>query len=177
MHYSASLLNNIKRPEKSAKNSKNRNVPWNNRISYRRTHRLITMNILITGGTGFLGACLTKKLLLEGHKVIIYSRRESKPIKKIGQEQITADINDKNKLNQALKNIDTVYHLAAAHLTVAAGDDEFWRVNVEGVRSLVESAERAGVERLVIGIVDFGGSISGIDRSEGQVVGQILLEY
>jgi nucleoside-diphosphate-sugar epimerase len=50
---------------------------------------------------------------------------------------------------RALEGVDTVYHLAAAHLTVGAGDDEFWRVNVEGVRSLVESAERAGVRRFV----------------------------
>ena len=97
------------------------------------------MKILITGGTGFLGTCLTKKLLREGHKVTVYSRRTSENPKKIGAEQITADTNNKNRLNQALKSIDTVYHLAA---NLDESNPKMYKQNIETTKNVISACKK-----------------------------------
>ena len=73
-------------------------------------------NILITGGTGFIGSNLAKSLL-KNYNVKIYdnfSRRSLKNIKKIPKQIkiIKGDIRDKDKFFKALKKIDIVIHLA-----------------------------------------------------------------
>ena len=73
-------------------------------------------NILITGGTGFIGSNLAKSLL-KNYNVKIYdnfSRRSLKNIKKIPKQIkiIKGDIRDKDKFFKALKKTDIVIHLA-----------------------------------------------------------------
>ncbi len=104
------------------------------------------MNILITGGTGFLGTCLTKKLLREGHRVIVYSRHKSESIKKIGAEQITGDINDKDKLNRALKNIDAVYHLAA---NLDESNPKMYKQNIETTKNVISACKKNKIKHLL----------------------------
>ena len=69
------------------------------------------MNILITGGSGFIGSHLVDVLTVKGHKVTIYDIEEPK----YGQDAayIKADVRDARALGKSLKEMDAVYHLAA----------------------------------------------------------------
>jgi nucleoside-diphosphate-sugar epimerase len=62
---------------------------------------------------------------------------------------LETDITATDAILRALEGIDTVYHLAAAHLGAAIPATEFTRVNVDGTRTLAEAARRAGVRRFV----------------------------
>ncbi len=104
------------------------------------------MKILITGGTGFLGTCLAKKLLLAGHSVIVYSRHKSESIKKMGAKQVTGDINDKNKLNCALKSIDTVYHLAA---NLDESNPKMYKQNIETTKNVISACKKNKIKHLI----------------------------
>ncbi|UCC94343.1 MAG: SDR family NAD(P)-dependent oxidoreductase [Candidatus Omnitrophota bacterium] len=78
------------------------------------------MKILVTGGCGFIGSHLVDRLVKESHKVKVYDSLE--PQVHLGKkpsflnkraEYIFADIRNKNKLKEALKGIDIVFHLAS----------------------------------------------------------------
>lgn len=62
---------------------------------------------------------------------------------------LEGDIADREVQRESLKGVETVFHLAAAHLSVSADGADFHRVNVEAVKSLVESSREAGLRRFV----------------------------
>ena len=75
------------------------------------------MNVLVTGGAGFIGTNLIKRLLDDGHSVISFDnyvtgKRENE---QVGCEYIECDITDNYDVQKHLlnKNIDIIYHLAA----------------------------------------------------------------
>ena len=77
------------------------------------------MRILLTGGSGYLGSILTRKLLANGHNVrildnFLFGKESLKDIqnnKKL--ELVTGDIRDLSIVGKSLKNIDSVIHLAS----------------------------------------------------------------
>lgn len=104
--------------------------------------------VLITGGSGFLGINLTKKLIEKGQDVRIYDVRY--PPKEIHDEvqYIEGDVRDQGKLEKALKGVDIIYHTAA--MVPAAGTRKtFWEVNVGGTENAGRAAINQGVRRLV----------------------------
>lgn len=74
-------------------------------------------NYLVTGGSGFLGAPLCKRIIEKGGKVRVLSRDEGKLIElkqEVDVEILTGDISDKFEVKQAMIGIDGVFHLAAS---------------------------------------------------------------
>ena len=59
------------------------------------------------------------------------------------------DVADVELQRRSLAGVDTVYHLAAAHLGASVPRAEFWRVNVNALRDFLEESGRAGVRRFV----------------------------
>lgn len=108
-------------------------------------------SVLVTGAGGFIGAHLATDLSKDHDRV----RALDLTVERIpggdgGRiEAIAGDVADPGVQRRAVEGVDTVYHLAAAHLEVAAGDDEFRRVNVDGVATLLEACRSAGVRRFV----------------------------
>jgi len=68
------------------------------------------MKILVTGGSGFIGRNIVKKLKNKGHYVISLDIKEKNSI---SDEHIKGNILDTNLLKKALKDVDYVFHLAA----------------------------------------------------------------
>ncbi len=76
------------------------------------------MNILLTGGSGYLGSVLTRILLKKGHHVrvldnFLFGRDSLKEIKSDKLELVQGDIRDLGAVSSSLKNIDSVIHLAS----------------------------------------------------------------
>lgn len=102
--------------------------------------------ILVTGGTGYLGNELARKLKESGEKVRVLARKQ--PENPNGMMFAIGDITDPRSLDKAMKGVDIVYHLAAL-VDHFAGEEELQKVNVQGSVNVVEAAIRNGVRRLV----------------------------
>src|SRR3989338_7286651 len=101
------------------------------------------MNILVTGGTGFLGKRLVQQLAKK-HKVYVYSRHKHED--SIGI-LIEGDIRDKESLEAAFRNkIDVVYHLA---ISLNESDPDMFEINTKGTRNVAELAKKHRVKQII----------------------------
>jgi len=109
--------------------------------------------VLVTGGTGALGPGLVRCLTDAGFPVRVFARDLPSPgALPGGVELLIGDLGDREGLRKAVEGVKLVFHLAALlHIPNPAPElhSEYWRVNVEGTRCVVEECLAAGVERLV----------------------------
>jgi nucleoside-diphosphate-sugar epimerase len=107
---------------------------------------------LVTGGTGFLGASLTRRLLADGTRVRVFarSRAKAKPLADLGADVTIGDITDRAAVQVAVNGVQVVYHLAGPLLVPGIPATEYRRTHVLGTRLLLDCCEQApGLERLV----------------------------
>ncbi len=106
------------------------------------------MNALVTGGTGFLGGHLTRRLLSEGDQVRILARSaaRAKELRDAGAEVRVGDLRDPEAIRGLAEGSEVVYHLASA---IAGPWEDFEAVDVRGTERLLEEATRAGARRFV----------------------------
>ena len=114
------------------------------------------MKIFITGGTGFIGANLALNYASEGHDVVVISkeatdaeRENSSDLKAAGVAVLQGNITDHTLLRDAVQGVDLVFHIAAAMREANIPNSEFWNVNVETTRKLLDYSREAGVSRFV----------------------------
>lgn len=118
------------------------------------------MNILVTGGAGFLGANLTRRLALDGHRVVALDNlshatdRNARMLEKEpGVRFVKADIRDAPTLERVMREERTelVYHLAAmvGVRRTEENPDEVFDVNIGGTLNVLRAARDAGVRKLV----------------------------
>jgi len=100
--------------------------------------------VLVTGGHGFVGSHLVRRLLAEGDRVRCLVRREGVPEHLAGLpvELAVGDVTRPDTLARAVDGMDEVFHLAA-RLTALTERDMF-RTNGGGTRHLVDATARAG---------------------------------
>ncbi len=131
--------------------------------------------MLVTGGSGFVGANLVTELLDRGHQVRSFDRAPSPLPAHPRLEVIEGDICDQQTVAAAVDGIDTVFHTAAIiDLMGGPSVTEEYRqrsfaVNVTGTQNLVHAAQAAGVQRFVYtasnSVVMGGQRISGGDET------------
>ncbi len=131
--------------------------------------------VLVTGGSGFVGANLVSTLLDQGCQVRSFDRAPSPLPAHPGLEVMRGDICDRDVADDAVDGIDTVFHTAALiELMGGASVTEEYRqrsfaVNVEGTKNLVHAAQAAGVSRFVYtasnSVVMGGKPIAGGDET------------
>ncbi len=110
------------------------------------------MKILVTGGTGFAGSHLTRRLLQQGHEVVVLSKGPGlffDELKQRGARLQLGSITDRDLVGKAVEGCEVVYHLAAAFRDATVPKQEYWQVNVEGTRHVLEAALRCGVRKVV----------------------------
>lgn len=118
------------------------------------------MNILITGGSGFIGTRLVENLLEDNHKVKIYDKVESK---KYPELTTIGDVRDKEALTKACENIDIIYNLAAEHADNVTPLSLYDDVNVGGAENVVVVAKANDIKKII-----FTSSVAiyGLDKGE-----------
>lgn len=120
------------------------------------------MKILVTGGTGFTGTALVKRLSRQGHSVRILARKSSnvEAVRNDNVEFIYGDIRDSNSVRNAVAGIDYVYHLAAISRGGGISNKSYWQVNVEGTRNVMEACREMTVRKILhCSTVDVLGNI------------------
>jgi dihydroflavonol-4-reductase len=106
---------------------------------------------LVTGGTGFIGSHVVRKLLAEKISVRCLIRAASKRtnLDGLAVEYIVGDLQDKNSLQLAVKDCDMLFHVAADYRLWALHPEEMDRINVDGTAQLFRIAGDAGLKKIV----------------------------
>lgn len=109
------------------------------------------MQIFVTGGTGFIGSHLIKHLLDQGHQVRALARDEAKAhrLGLLGVDTVIGDVRDRDSLRGALSGSQLLFHIGNVSRWWLKDKRDFYRINVEGTKNVMEEAMRDGVERVV----------------------------
>ena len=107
--------------------------------------------ILVTGASGFVGSAVARSLVNAGQKVRALVRPSSSRLNLADArlEIVDGDLLDAGSIERAMKDMRFLFHIAADYRLWARQPDDIVRTNVEGTRSVMNAALRAGVERIV----------------------------
>jgi nucleoside-diphosphate-sugar epimerase/predicted dehydrogenase len=127
-------------------------------------------NILVIGGTGFIGRALISRLLDQGHSVRAAARGSSPALEDLGSDRleiVRADMRSAADLGRLLDGVETVFHLATT--PDAKTWDQYVEREIEPARALAEACLQRGVKRLIYtGTIDsyYAGSRAGTITEE-----------
>ena len=112
----------------------------------------MSAKVIVTGGTGFVGANVVRHLLERGDEVVCAVRASSPSLclEGLDVERAELDLFDGKTLAQQLKGFDGVYHCAGTFDPGPGGGKKMQAIHVDATRSLCEASLGAGVRRLVL---------------------------
>ena len=126
------------------------------------------MKALVTGGGGFLGSAIVRRLTARGDGVVSFARGNYPELAKLGVAQHRGDLADAAAVAAAAQGCDIVFHVAAK-AGIWGQYLEFHRANVLGTENVIAACHRCGIRRLVFtsspSVVFDGTDMVGIDES------------
>jgi dihydroflavonol-4-reductase len=121
---------------------------------------------LVTGASGFIGSAVVRRLLARGQAVRCYVEPGARldNLDGLDVEIVRGDVNDRAAIGAALAGVDTLYHLAAIYAIWLPDPALMYRVNVEGTKTVLWAAYKAGTARVV-----YTSSIAAVGSGPGSV--------
>jgi dihydroflavonol-4-reductase len=110
------------------------------------------MRTFVTGGTGFIGTHLVRRLLQAGHETHCLIRKPTQPaqqLKELGSTLVPGDVTDKASVLPGMRDCEWVFHLAGLYSFWEPSKQAFTEVNVKGTRNVMECALETGVSKVV----------------------------
>lgn len=110
------------------------------------------MRTLVTGGTGFTGSHLVRRLLERGAGVRVLDAAPGifdEELRRSGAEITLGSVTDRDLVDRLVDGTDVVFHLAAAFRKINLPKKDYWEVNCQGTRHVAESCHRHQVRRLI----------------------------
>jgi dihydroflavonol-4-reductase len=139
------------------------------------------MKVFITGGTGFIGRHLVRRLAQTEHAICCLVRKtiETKELRDLGAQLIIGDVTDRSSLSEGMRGCDWVINLANVYSFWESDKTIYRRVNVEGTRNIMECALENGVSKVVhvSAIVIYGKPKESPIREETSVAPIRLSDY
>jgi nucleoside-diphosphate-sugar epimerase len=111
------------------------------------------MKVLVTGGSGHLGANLVRRLLADGrYEIRALARRgdNNAALSGLDVELVYGDLREVDSLRAATKNVARIFHCAAQISTVEGQEQALFESNVLGTKNLLQAAREHGVGRVVV---------------------------
>lgn len=111
----------------------------------------MTSRVVVTGGSGVVGAAVVRHLVASGVTPLCASRSEESDLtlRSMGAEPIRADILDRDRMTELVVGAPVVYHVAGVNQMCADDPAPMYRANVDGSRNVVAACRTGGVGRLV----------------------------
>ena len=103
---------------------------------------------LVTGGGGFLGKAIVKKLLQKKIEVTSFSRKFYPDLEKMGVTQIQGDLANKDHVTKAFEKMDAVFHVAAKP-GIWGPYDSFFKTNVTGTQNVISAGFKNKIKQLI----------------------------
>jgi nucleoside-diphosphate-sugar epimerase len=126
------------------------------------------MKALVTGGGGFLGKAIIKRLVARGDEVRSFSRNPHPALTELGVEHWRGELSDAEAVKSAAEGCDIVFHVAAK-AGVWGPYAEFYEANVLGTKNVLAACRHHGIQRLVHtsspSVVFDGSDMEGVDES------------
>lgn len=109
------------------------------------------MKALVTGASGFTGSYMVKNLLQHGYEVRVFVRRSSDTsvLQDLDVEYAYGDLTNQREVEEAAKDMDKVFHIAAFYRSANVPDSVYYDVNVTGTAHLLKASLAADVSRFV----------------------------
>jgi nucleoside-diphosphate-sugar epimerase len=128
------------------------------------------VKVLVTGGGGFIGMALVRRLVESGYSVSSFSRSIYKEHIKLGVRIIQGDIVNQTEIEKACVGIDTIFHVAAK-AKIWGKYKDFYDVNVVGTKNVITACENKGVRKLIFtssaSVIFNGNDLEGVKESIG----------
>ena len=110
------------------------------------------MRSFVTGGTGFTGSHLVRRLLKRGHEVQVLDTEPglfADELQKLGAELTLGSVTDAALVDRVMAGSNRIFHLAAAFRKINLPNEVYHKVNAIGTRIIGEAALRHGVVSFV----------------------------
>lgn len=127
------------------------------------------MRAFVTGGTGFIGGRLVRRLRERGDEVVALVRSPDKA-RDLDAELVAGDLGDREAIRKALEGCDACFHVAAVYkVGIPRSEREpMFESNVRGTEHVLDAAVDAGVKRIVyVSTVNVFGNTKGKVVDEG----------
>lgn len=121
--------------------------------------------IVITGGSGFLGHHIIRRLACDtNYKIVCLDRYEAPFLKEYGISFVKGDFSERHLLDELFKNADYVFHMACSMFPAESNKEPYWDAisNIGGSVQLLESAVKSNVKQVIF--MSSGGTVYGIPQ-------------
>lgn len=139
------------------------------------------MKAFVTGGSGFIGGHVIRKLVARGYEVLALARSERSQaiVQELGATAVPGDITNVASMREAMTGCDVVFHIAAWYKVGAVDWTQAETINVGGTRKVLRLAHELGVPKIV-----YTSTIAVFGDTQGEMVdetffagGPFLTEY
>jgi dihydroflavonol-4-reductase len=138
--------------------------------------RRSTVKIFITGGTGFIGTWLVRRMAQTEHEMVCLARGTSdiSTLEEVGATVVEGNVSDKDSLLEGMGGCDWVINLANVYSFWVPDKRVYTKVNVEGTRNVMECALETGISKIlhVSSMVTYGKPVD-VPFTEESAVGPV----
>ena len=128
------------------------------------------IKVLVTGGGGFVGMALIRRLVKSDYFVSTFSRSIYNEHKKLGVKIFQGNISSLPEIENACAGIDVVFHVAAK-VGVWGAYKDFYDINIIGTENVIKACKKNGVKKLIFtssaSVIFDGSNLEGVNELVG----------